>query len=204
MKIHQPPLIAGKAELRDYFSNARRELSDDQYQQYSQEICQKILSYLSKQQTSSMHLHLFLPIEAQREVDLRSLLPKLWQQNIKVAVPKVNNGSLEHISLTAETELKNNRWGIPEPTEDYPPLTQEEICSITTVITPLLTCDLTGNRIGYGGGFYDHFFKEFPHLIRIGVGFFPPIEKIVDSYQGDIPLDYYLYPKEMIRFRDRR
>lgn len=202
MKI-DPPHSAEKAELRDYFSNARRALSDDQYRQYSQEICRQLLSYLidlKSEQPSAIHLHLFLPIEAQREVDLRPLLPHLWQYNIRVAVPRVKQGALEHIPLTAETKLKTSRWGIPEPTEDYNPLTEEEINSITTVITPLLTCDIKGHRVGYGGGFYDQFFKTYPHLIKIGVGFFPPIEKILDSYPGDIPLNYYLYPKELIRF----
>lgn len=204
MMEHQPPLIAKKADLRDLFSRARTELSTDQYQHYSQQVRQQLLTYLSEQKTACTHIHLFLPIEAKREVDLRPLLPTLWQQGIKITVPRVVEGSLEHVPLTAETELEKNHWGIWEPARHYAPLTPEEIHTITTVITPLLTCDLSGNRVGYGGGFYDQFFKEYPQLKRVGIGLFPPVERVIDSYSGDIPLDDYLSPKAIIHFQNRK
>ena len=66
---------------------------------------------------------------------------------------------------------------------------------------PLLYCDDSGNRVGYGKGFYDGFFENLDKDVKkIGVNFFPPKENIEDVFQKDVPLDYLVTPVEVLSF----
>ena len=82
------------------------------------------------------------------------------------------------------------------------PISNENECSgFDFVITPLLYCDKKGNRIGYGKGFYDEFFKTInADAKKIGVNFFPPIDFIDDVSGFDVKLDYLVTPEETLSF----
>lgn len=183
-----------KTDLRKNYLSLRKKLSPHQIQEYSLAICRQFIAQLPAKPTS---IHLFLPMMKNHEVDLRGLLPVLWERADKVYVPRVTlDQTLEHVRLLPETIIEENRWGIPEPALNHLPATEEEIQAIEIVLTPLLACDEQGFRVGYGGGFYDQFFHEYPHVEKIGVGFFEPITKILDTYEGDIPLDQYISPDD--------
>ena len=69
------------------------------------------------------------------------------------------------------------------------------------VIVPLLYCDNQGNRVGYGKGFYDNFLKNInSDVLKIGINYFSPQEKIDDIRKEDIPLDYLVTPTEILSF----
>ena len=187
-----------KSDLRAEALISRKNLSLRQVQTYSQAICRQFIVQLPEKPTS---IHLFLPIMKNHEVDLRDLLPQFWERGDRIYVPRVTpDQQLEHVQLTPKTIIEENRWGIPEPALQHLPATEEEIQMIKIVLTPLLVCDQQGFRVGYGGGFYDQFFHEYPLVEKIGVGFFEPITKILDSYEGDVPLDQYISPTTITRF----
>ena len=119
-------------------------------------------------------------------------------------MPKVKAGEMISVRLSKNTKLEKSSWGILEP------ISNENECSyFDYVITPLLYCDKSGNRIGYGKGFYDEFFAKINlNAKKIGVNFFPPIESIEDVFENDVKLDYLIgvvdRPKiEMDVFIDR-
>lgn len=187
-----------KSALRQQYLPRRQEIPPVQIAQYSEDICQKIIAKLPAKPS---HIHLFLPMAKNHEVDLRGLLPVLWERGDSVYVPRVTSDQqLEHVRLIPDTLIVENRWGIPEPAPHHLPATKAEIEALEIVLTPLLVCDKKGFRVGYGGGFYDQFFQEVPHVQKIGVGFFEPIEEILDTYEGDIPLDQYISPMTITRF----
>lgn len=191
-------LLSQKVALRKKYLSLRKELSNQAIQDYSQAICQQFITQLPENPTN---IHLFLPITKNHEVDLQSLLPVLWERDDRVYVPRVTQEQqLEHVRLMPETIIEENQWGIPEPALNHPPANKTEIQAINIVLTPLLVCDQEGFRVGYGGGFYDQFFIDYPHVQKIGVGFFEPITKILDSYEGDVPLDQYISPMTITRF----
>ena len=60
--------------------------------------------------------------------------------------------------------------------------------------------DRAGNRIGYGGGYYDSYLKQ-ADCIKVGVAFdFQCVEQIVPEVH-DVPVDYIITEKEMITCR---
>ena len=64
--------------------------------------------------------------------------------------------ALKVIVVNEDTVFETKRYGINEPVNGKEIHPEEIDC----VITPLLCFDMNGNRVGYGKGFYDYFFKN--------------------------------------------
>ena len=75
------------------------------------------------------------------------------------------------------------------------------ISKIEVVFIPLLTFDKTGQRVGYGKGFYDQFLAQCkPSTLKVGLSFFEPEIYIEDLLPTDIPLDYCITPNQTYHF----
>ena len=69
------------------------------------------------------------------------------------------------------------------------------------VIVPLLVCDIKGNRVGFGKGFYDRFFKSIPDSVKkVGVSYFLPIRDYIEVDDWDIALDGVFLPTGYMEF----
>ena len=66
------------------------------------------------------------------------------------------------------------------------------------VITPLLYCDASGNRIGYGKAFTTNFCRINHDVKKIGVNYFSPTDSIDDVSLQDVKLDYLVTPTEVL------
>jgi len=147
------------------------------------------------------YLHSYLPIREKNEVDTQLLIEwvKENQPGIRIVVPKSDfkTNVMSHYA-PEEVELKVGRYGIPEP------VSGEEVAikSIDMALVPLIAVDETGQRVGYGRGFYDRFLMECrPDVETIGVSFFEPVERIADSGPLDVPLKKCITPSGIIDFR---
>ena len=82
---------------------------------------------------------------------------------------------MTHCLVRNTTRFQNDRYGIPTPMFIEPIEAQE----IDLVFTPLISFDKLGNRIGYGGGYYDRFLAECnPYVHIIGLAITPPLDLI--------------------------
>lgn len=185
-----------KNELRKYYKNRRKELSNVEKTLQSQQITRRILDkYLNHNQV----FHVFLPIARLNEINTHFLIDELWKHKKTVIVPKMNGDQLQHGIYTAQTPLETNAWGISEPRNLEPFPLQD----IDIVIVPLLVCDMSGNRIGYGKGFYDGFLKECsPKINKVGINYFSPIAQKIATYPHDIALDSLITPNAIFEFTD--
>lgn len=188
-----------KRELRTKALANRKALSKTEYW----ELNKKILERIKQFDWAGLHyVHLFLPIKEQNEVDTFELILYLKSHypDLKIVLPKTDflNSSLQHILYEHQnTILKKNKYQIPEPHLG------EEITVnlIDAVIVPLLTFDLQGNRIGYGGGFYDRFLSQCnPNVLKIGLSFFPPESAPIAAESFDIKLTHCITPEKTYYF----
>ena len=184
-----------KSELRKIYKEKRLALSEDKVNFLSGQILKK---FDEKFQISEHEkIHLFLSMYKFKEIDTQLFIGYFFERKVRLFVPKMIGKSLISIELTSETVLEENSWGICEPVSSI----DSGIKDFDYVITPLLYCDSKGNRVGYGKGFYDHFFAEINKSAKkIGVNYFPPNETIDDVESTDIPLDYLLTPTEALSF----
>jgi len=183
-----------KQELRKKYLEKRKTLSTDEVLLLSEKIYKNFI--LQFNVIENQDVHIFLPIEKFNEIETKFFLEYFWSKNVNVFVPKIHQNKIISVRFSPETTLKENSWGILEP------ISNENECSgFDFVITPLLYCDKKGNRIGYGKGFYDEFFKTInADAKKIGVNFFPPIDFIDDVSGFDVKLDYLVTPEETLSF----
>jgi 5-formyltetrahydrofolate cyclo-ligase len=77
--------------------------------------------------------------------------------------------------------------------------TDPEVLDVALI--PMLCFDEAGHRVGYGKGYYDGFLHGCrPDCIKVGLNFFPPVERIDDPHGADIPLDLCITPGRVYRF----
>ena len=150
-------------------------------------------------------VHLFLPLARRNEPDTWPIIRRIWATfpAVRLAVPVVQADgiSLKSYALSPATLLLENRWGIPEPKAD--PIAELLPAAFDAVLVPLLVVDETGQRVGYGGGFYDRLLAQCrPGTPFIGLNVLnePPLGRIPDVLPTDVPLTACLTPGGVWRF----
>ena len=185
-----------KKELRSKYKTLRNQLSEDELEEMSLAIANRVLTLPIWEKT---YFHIFLPIAEQKEVNTECILHLLSGKDKEIIISKSDFETREmtHFLLTDNTKIKKNEYNIPEPVDGIEVQTNK----IDVVFVPLLAFDKSGHRAGYGKGFYDKFLKECkPETIKIGLSFFEAEAIIKDVYENDIKLDYCVTPNEVYQF----
>jgi len=92
-----------------------------------------------------------------RELDPTPLLGLALAAGKSVYLPRVITPTeMEFVAWKTGDPLASNRFGIPEPVSRNAVVRAPE--SLDLVLVPLLGFDTHGNRLGFGGGFYDRAF----------------------------------------------
>lgn len=197
-----------KAVLRKQFLAERKALTPGEVKRRSQRIAWHFVNYFENQQLADQPalVHTFLPIRRHNEVDTWPIINCLWAKfshiNISVSVTDLTTGRLTHYTLLPDTPLVDNVLGIPEPLPDQ--RQETDLRYIIAVLVPLLAFDRQGNRVGYGGGYYDRFLAEnVPNSQRIGLSLFEPVDRIEDIEPTDVPLDVCITPERIWHFDSR-
>ncbi|SEP89981.1 5-formyltetrahydrofolate cyclo-ligase [Hyunsoonleella jejuensis] len=185
-----------KKELRKKYKTLRFELTENQIDDFSIAIANQLLKLPVWEYS---YYHIFLSIEALKEINTDYILNILSGKDKNIIIPKSDfeTGELTNYLLTDNTVIKKNNYNIPEPVDGI------EISNnkIDVVFIPLLAFDKSGNRVGYGKGFYDKFLSQCrPETLKIGLSFFEAEDEIGDVFQGDIGLDYCVTPKTLYNF----
>lgn len=177
-----------KKELRKYYKAQRANLSTQEIEQAGAILREKILEKIPPKS----NVAIFLPISNHSELDLTPLLTNT-EYNWYASRSEFTTRTMVFYKIDSTTEFEINEWNIPEPPENGKISPSE----IDVVVIPLLVCDLKGNRIGYGMGFYDNFLalcKE--SCLKLGINYFPPVSSIADVRKDDIQLNVLLTPEK--------
>ncbi len=90
------------------------------------------------------------------EIDTLTILEDVLRRGKILCVPLcTGEGRMEARVVRSLEQLKPGAYGIPEPPVNSPALPRE---ALDFSMIPCLGCDLTGGRLGRGGGYYDRFF----------------------------------------------
>ncbi len=185
-----------KAELRKTYLEKRLSLGSE-YLDLSKKICNHVFANFDF--LTIKVIHTYLPIERNKEPDTWLIVNKIKKEfpAVQISIPRVRNKILENIFFDGVDQLKKNKWEIPEPQSGIPTLTEK----IDLVLVPLLVFDRSGNRVGYGKGFYDLFLKECPPTCKkVGLSFFEPVENINDIKDFDEQLTHCVTPEKVYAF----
>ncbi len=165
-----------KNSIRKSLLLKRRQIPEEKRIQASEKICEYLIHNPMIQKTAILYLY----IAKEPELSLMPLLHWSLEQGKCIGVPKVHGETMDFYQLTTLEQLSQGAFGILEPNDDCPLLqAKESIC-----LVPGVGFDKSGNRMGYGKGYYDKYFSQYPDLIRLGVSY---EEQVVEQ----IPADAY-------------
>ena len=177
-----------KEELRLLYLEKRNELSKEELETKTNSLTDKL--YTRIVELNIKDVFIFLPIKKKNEFDCRPLAKKLWDSDIRTHVPVSDfaTKTMKFAAYDSRTVLEQKKYEIIEPSKPIYKRLEKAI-----VITPLLIADVSLNRVGYGGGFYDRFFSQTKGLYKIGVSFFEPIPCIEGLDKNDLALDLVVF-----------
>ncbi|MGB9715175.1 MAG: 5-formyltetrahydrofolate cyclo-ligase [Thermodesulfovibrionales bacterium] len=136
------------------------------------------------------------------EVDTISLIEESLQMNKKIIVPKVDEKmhQLRLYEINNLKELSSGFMGILEPS--LPDERIRDMKDIDLAIIPGIAFDHSGNRIGYGAGYYDILLsntKKKPPLVALA--YEEQLIDLIPSEVHDVKVDIIVTDKRIIRFK---
>ncbi len=91
--------------------------------------------------------------------------------------------------ITALSDCVPGAFGILEPAGEE----KDRITTPGFMLVPGLAFDKNGNRLGYGGGFYDKYLASHEEIITAALGYDFQIVEKVPSESHDRRMDYLIY-----------
>lgn len=130
------------------------------------------------------------------EVNTHGLIRSLLSEEAKeVLVPVVDRQkrTLLLSALHDWRELSTGAYGILEPTE----VRERPAESVEVCLVPGIAFDILGNRIGYGGGYYDRLLQGIK-AITIGLAYDFQVLEAVPNQKHDVPVDVVVTEKRIL------
>lgn len=168
-----------KKELRKKLLNKRRGLDTN----YRLEKDIMIYNSLMELPVIAEAETVFTYVSTEIEVDTILFIEAMLSFGKTVAVPKCEGKEMRFIAIDSLADLETGAYGILEPKDG------EEITDYkrSACITPALSFDEKGFRMGYGGGYYDRFLKNYTGT-SIGICYEDFIGEIVTE-EYDLPVN---------------
>ncbi len=187
-----------KKELRKKVLAVRNRLSADELALKSEEIKKKLFARADFRQKRNIMFFLTFGKEVRTEAMVREALT----QGKKIIVPKTdtqNNALILSWLHNYDKDLEPGIWGIPEPpAASLRPVTPSEI---DLVIVPGVAFDRNGNRLGYGGGYYDRFFTKLKKGVPlVALAFACQVVEYIPTGRFDKKIDCLVTEDEEISF----
>ncbi|MBS3947384.1 MAG: 5-formyltetrahydrofolate cyclo-ligase [Dethiobacter sp.] len=149
--------MTDKQTLRREVLARREALSWEEIGEKSRQIAVRLFALPAYRQAATVMYFLNFG----KEVQTLDMVTASLAHGKRVVAPKTVHSERRMILseiLDVALDLAPGRWGIPEPKpERLRPVAADEI---DFVLVPGVAFDERGNRLGYGGGYYDRFFAE--------------------------------------------
>jgi 5-formyltetrahydrofolate cyclo-ligase len=171
-----------KSQLRQQCRKLRASLGEEIRTRASQSICVQLENWPIFQQSQAILT--YMPIKS--EVDLTPLLTRHPKKQwiLPRILPEEEHRMIFHPYDAGR--LVRHPFGMAEPAADLPTVQPE---AIQLALVPGLAFDRRGWRLGYGGGYFDRFLKDFSG-VSLGVVFHTLLLNEVPHDSFDVPMQW--------------
>lgn len=195
-----------KQRLRASFKQKRKALSAAE----KRERDRKIFSILQDCEAFKRAKTLLIYCSTPLEPDTEEIIGLSLRLKKHVAVPRTKGkGRMDFVFINSLSDLREGRYGILEPTAELRKIflkektdreKQDRNCTDTAdaggeadvlCVVPGLCFDKNGSRIGYGGGYYDRFLKDFCGVV-MGLCYDECFLESIPRDEHDISVDLIL------------
>lgn len=184
-----------KAELRSEIAALRQSLTAETIQRLSGQATSHLLSVPELVDSSRRTVALYLSLPGELETD--AFWAEMAGRGHRCVFPKVRKGSkvLSFHELLEGGPVVSGPLGVREPASSDPVPLEE----IDVFIVPGAAFDVSGGRLGRGGGYYDATLVAAPRALRVGFGFDEQVVPAIPMLPHDAPLDWIVTPSRKLR-----
>jgi 5-formyltetrahydrofolate cyclo-ligase len=178
-------MMEDKKTIRKKVLAARDRLTEDERRQLSLKIRDRFFAL--PKVAAARRVLLFLAFGS--EVDTWLLLEQALALGKEAAAPVTLPKTKELVFYPIRTrdEAREGHWGILEPRRVSEPISPG---SPDVVVVPGVAFDPKGNRIGYGGGYYDRFLAgKAASAWKVGICFDLQLLEDLPRAEHDVPVD---------------
>ncbi len=182
---------AEKKKLRDRFLAERRALTPAQILEKSLLVHQNLEKLPEFQQSKVIFCYISFPYE----VSTQNLIEK-YIDSKKIVTPATERGSREMklIRIKDWNHLERGPCGFLQPKKPFREFEKEKV---DLTIVPGLVFDKEGYRLGFGGGFYDVFLKDYQGF-SIGLTFEDQLVEKLPQEEWDIAVNKVVTEKQVL------
>ncbi len=174
-----------KKELRAYIRQQKRAMTPEQIDAASARLGKLFVN--TPQYQNARTIYGYLPYN--QEVRTVPILEQALRDGKRVAVPKVYGQDMKFIYMEDLTQVSEGYAGIPEPVADGPVADDPR----ALVLMPGMAFTRNGDRMGYGGGFYDKFLASQPEHPTVALCYDFQLVESLPTEEYDIPVDCVLW-----------
>ena len=194
-----------KKELRKEFLKFRNELSIEVRKEKSIQIANRVTTMNEFRNADVVLLYNAI----RSEVETTEVFQEAKRLGKRIYCPRVIGDQMEFYLIDETTEFEVSNFGICEPkmVEERRYISKEE--DVVFVLIPGAAFDEDGNRVGYGGGYYDKYLKRLQenlpirNIWKVAVGYECQIldKGCIKAESYDIRCDYIVTEYRMIMVR---
>ncbi|HID95687.1 MAG TPA: 5-formyltetrahydrofolate cyclo-ligase [Candidatus Latescibacteria bacterium] len=183
-----------KNEIRRRVLARRSTLLEEDALRKSRIITERLMGLQEYKRAAVIHCY----VSKDKEVDTRCLIQRALSSGKRVIVPvtDLEKRRLFHSEIKALEELEKGTFGILEPKQECLRFVEPDI--IDLVIVPGVAFDPYGNRIGFGGGFYDRFLAGLK-VPKIGLAYQFQILDRIETTHLDVRVDSVMTEERIYR-----
>lgn len=143
-----------KKQLRTMVKQKIALLSKAYCKQADKDIFERVIALKEYQLANTI----FMYIGREDEINTKPILLQALEDKKRVCVPLcIGKGIMEAREIHGLEDLRAGAYGILEPKEGLPLINP---ASIDMALIPCMTGNIKGERLGYGGGFYDRYLAK--------------------------------------------
>ncbi|NCC07447.1 MAG: 5-formyltetrahydrofolate cyclo-ligase [Clostridia bacterium] len=135
-----------------------RHLANALPREYTQNASEKITKHLLSLDAFKRAQKVFCFVGTENEIDTRAFLQAVLAENKTLCVPFCESFGVMHAKkITDLSELECGKYGIYSANKSAETIAASEI---DFAVIPCLAASRNGDRLGYGGGFYDRYIPK--------------------------------------------
>ncbi|WP_236909113.1 5-formyltetrahydrofolate cyclo-ligase [Clostridium sp. Cult3] len=190
-----------KKVLRKQILDKRSQLTPQEIKEKSKSIENRLFSLVEYKQSNFIFSFISFRDEVHTHEIIKTSLDNGKRIGVPITVVEPRKLLVSEIKDFDE-ELEMGYYDILAPKEEYQRIVSPDLVDL--VLVPGVAFDERGYRVGYGGGYYDRFFSGLKRdVVKIGLCYELQISSQVPIDSYDIPVDYILTERRLIKCRNK-
>ncbi len=185
-----------KEKIRKTILQIREQLTEEEALQRSKLVLTQLENLPEYRNAGLVHTY---ASSKPNEVDTIMLIARSFARGKRIALPVISDKkerTLDSSELMNLGDLTDGPYGIKEP-KVFSRIAAEEV---DIFIVPVVAVDRTGNRIGWGFGYYDGLLRA-QNKPKVALAYKFQVVDSIEPTESDVKVDYIVTEEEIIKVK---